>query len=131
MLEARGSASPTNMQRFTARFLLLFALFGTVAPAALQALSTSSHACCLRKSAQHCHHQLNSSQSVVLTPGECLSQNCCRAVKISKSAYTQPSPSAGLTRYSVECVSESHPALVHTQVQTSTPPRAPQKSSTC
>src|SRR3954447_4048091 len=131
MLEARGSASPTNMQRFTARFLLLFALFGTVAPAALQALSTSSHACCLRKSAQHCHHQLNSSQSVVHSTAGCCTRDCCRAVTISKSAYTQPSPSAGLTRYAVECVSESHPALVHTQVQTSKSPRAPPKSSTC
>ncbi len=73
-----------NMQRWTARFLLLFALLGSFTPLALQALSMPAHACCLRKGASSCHHHINSQQSEIRS-NACCSHDCCRAVNPTQS----------------------------------------------
>jgi len=73
------------MQRWTARFLLLFALLGSFAPVALEALAAPAHACCLRKSTSSCHHQINS-QHAEIRSNACCSHDCCRAVSPTQAA---------------------------------------------
>jgi len=83
------------MQRFTARFLLLIALLGTVVPIAMQAMVTPAHACCLRKAPHQCHDSAAAhSERPVLRDAGCCNQDCSRAVTSSHWAHPQPSSKA-------------------------------------
>jgi len=84
----------TNMQRLTARFLLLFALVGTFVPLALAATAAPLHSCCLRKAAHQCHGVSNAAgneadQRAIRGTG-CCNHDCCRALTTSQSADAQP-----------------------------------------
>src|SRR5262249_27501430 len=79
------------MQRFTARFLLLIALVGTLVPLALQAKASPSHACCRRSGAHHCSDSTSPhSGGTVLRDAGCCNHGCCRAVL--SSHYARPLP---------------------------------------
>src|SRR5579872_4605865 len=80
------------MHRWTAKFLLLFALVGTLVPLALAATAAPPHACCLRKSVHQCHGTASSEadqRSVSSTA--CCNHDCCRAVTTSQCAHPQTS----------------------------------------
>jgi len=90
-----GSASAKSMQRFTARFLLLIALVGTLLPLALQAKAAPSHACCRRTGAHHCSDSASPhSGGAVLRDAGCCNHDCCRAVASSQYAHPQPAVGA-------------------------------------
>ena len=116
------------MQRLTARFLLLFALFGTFVPAALQALSEPSHACCLRKAAQHCHHKVDSERAAIHST-ECCTNYCGRAVTVSQEAKAQPAVRIAVAEHSGDPVSETRPLMVPAEFRTSKSPRGPPNSA--
>jgi len=80
----------TNMQRLTARFLLLFALVGTFVPLALAATAAPLHSCCLRKAAHHCHGVGNEADQRAIYSSSCCNHDCCRAVTTSQCADPQP-----------------------------------------
>jgi hypothetical protein len=73
------------MQRLTARLLLLFALAGSFAPLAMQALAAPTHACCRRKAAHQCHGSAELEGRVVRNKS-CCQQNCSRGVTTSRFA---------------------------------------------
>src|SRR5579862_7462061 len=81
------------MQRWTARFLLLLALVGTILPMTLEATAAPSHLCCRRSAQHHCHSYSLSdpNQAVIGSPG--CRQSCCRAVTTSQLANPQPATS--------------------------------------
>ena len=83
------------MQRLIARFLLLVALVGNLAPLALAAAAPPPHACCLRKGVHRCHDSLvsdsvASESELVIRDSGCCSQDCCHAVKTAQWAHAQP-----------------------------------------
>ncbi len=77
-----------------ARFLLLVALLGNLAPLALAATAPPP-ACCVRKAAHHCHGSLDSEQLsetgqfAIRDAGAC-SHDCCHAVTTAQWANAQP-----------------------------------------
>src|SRR5262249_47299073 len=90
-----GFVSTDNMQRITARFLLLMALLGTVVPIAMQAKATPPHACCLRKGPHQCHESAAAhSERPVLRDAGCCNHNSGRAVTSSHWAHPLPSLNA-------------------------------------
>jgi hypothetical protein len=85
------------MQRLIARFLLLAALVGNLAPLALAA-TAAPHACCIRKAAHHCHdpltsEQLSESGQLVLRDAPNCNHDCCHAVTTARWAHAQSSAS--------------------------------------
>src|SRR5260221_1486947 len=81
----------TTMQRLTARFLLLFALAGTLVPLALAATAAPPHACCIRKAAHPCHGaSLEADRRIVRGLG-CCNHDCCLAVTTSQWAHAAQS----------------------------------------
>ena len=79
------------MHRLIARFLLLVALAGNLAPLALAAAATPPHACCVRKTVHRCHDSLESeSDQLVIRAAACCNNNCGRAVITARWAHTQP-----------------------------------------
>lgn len=90
VLEFWGSSlTGKRMQRLTARFLLLFALLGTLAPPALQALTPVPHACCLRKGTRQCHGSIPPDR-LAISDSSCCSFVCGRGVTICHWAYPAP-----------------------------------------
>ncbi len=89
MLAALGVRSyDKHMHRLTARLLLLFALAGSLAPVALAMTAAPPHACCLRKSAHHCHGSASANPSESSISGaNCCKQNCSRAVTSLRWAH--------------------------------------------
>lgn len=77
------------MHRLTARLLLIFALVGSFAPAALAAASAPVHACCVRK-AHHCHDSAVSEIDPLALRGDPCNHDCCRAAATAQWAYAQP-----------------------------------------
>lgn len=80
------------MPRLIARFLLLFALAGNLAPIALAATATTpAHACCLRKGVHRCHDSVASESGELVVRGSgCCHQDCCRAVTTVRWAHAAP-----------------------------------------
>ncbi len=77
-----------RMNRLTAKFLLLFALVGTLAPLALALTGPPQHACCVRKAVHHCHESDGADSSRLLISGAgCCNGDCCRAVTTARWAY--------------------------------------------
>jgi hypothetical protein len=99
-----GSASRNIMQRWTARFLLLIALLGTLLPVAMQASTAPSHACCRRTGPHHCTDSAQThSEEAVLRDTGCCNHDCCRAVASSHYAHPAPSVAASRAENSSEC----------------------------
>jgi hypothetical protein len=82
-----------------ARFLLLVALVGNLAPLVQAATAPPPHACCVRKSAHRCHDSAlsESDQLAVRDAGAC-SHDCCRAVTTAQWAHAQPPAAASRAR---------------------------------
>ncbi|MFZ0198994.1 MAG: hypothetical protein WB523_09460 [Candidatus Sulfotelmatobacter sp.] len=79
------------MHRLTARFLLFFALVGSLAPLALAVTVPPPHACCFRKGIHHCHESMASeSGQPVIQDASCCRGDCCRAVTTAQWAHPQP-----------------------------------------
>ena len=87
------------MQRLIARFLLLGALAGNLAPLALATAAPPPHACCIRKAAHHCHDSVvsESSQLVIREVSPC-NHDCCRAVTTAQWAHAQPPATASFAQ---------------------------------
>jgi hypothetical protein len=82
------------MHRLTARLLLFFALVGNLAPLALAATAAPPHACCVRKTAHHCHDSLASESvsetgQLVIRDANCCNGDCGRAVTTAQWAHAQ------------------------------------------
>src|SRR5579871_1743618 len=91
-----GSHQRHNMQRLTARILLLFALAGTFVPVGMQALAAPPHACCLRKAIHRCHTP-GASQDPVASDAGCCNHDCCRAVTTAQWANLEASHNSSAT----------------------------------
>lgn len=120
-----GFSSPENMQRLTARLLLLFALAGNFIPLALAATSAPPHACCVRK-AHHCHDSaLAESNQIAVRAIGCCSHDCCRAVTTSQWANPQPSATPVFALNAEARPAESQPDAPAAQLSASQSTRAP------
>src|SRR5215469_11178571 len=128
LTQALGSASKHNMQRLTARLLLLLALAGMFVPVAMQALAAPPHACCLRKPVHRCHAP-GASQDPVASDAGCCNHHCCHAVTTTQWANPeapQNSVSAlGAANYD-PVLDPSAPAKEHLSLRSSrAPPQFP------
>jgi hypothetical protein len=86
-----GSVTLKVMHRLTARFLLLFAFLGSLAPLALAVTAEPPHACCLRRGIHHCHDSLApESGQTVIQDASCCHGNCRRAATTAQWAHPQP-----------------------------------------
>jgi hypothetical protein len=113
------------MQRWTAKFLLLFALAGIFVSLALAVTAAPAHACCLRKSVHQCHgSDSEADQRTIHTTG-CCNHDCCRAVRTSQSAHPQPSLKSDLAQNIGARVSESRSATPVTELFATQSTRAP------
>jgi hypothetical protein len=120
------------MHRWTARWLLLFALLGNCVPVAL-ALSAAPppHACCLRKTAQAhpCHGMDTEPEQLNLRSTGCCQQDCCRGVTVARWAQAAPAAAVAFTQKAgTHIVSPDldSPIAEFSQVQSA---RAPPQSS--
>ena len=99
----QGARLTANMHRLIARFLLLTALVGNLAPLALAA-TAAPHACCVRKAVHRCHDSLTaqseSTQLALGTAGSC-NHDCCHAVTTARWANAQR-PAAGTFTQTIE-----------------------------
>jgi hypothetical protein len=121
--------APQTMQRLTARFLLLFALFGTFVPLVLAATAAPQHSCCLRKAAHQCHTTATDSDQRTIHGAGCCNHDSCRAVTTSQWADPQPSL-APLYAPNVEgCIAVSHAGALATELFASQSTRAPPQVS--
>jgi hypothetical protein len=83
------------MHRLIAKFLLLFALVGNLAPVALAISVPAPHACCLRNAIHQCHRsqaygsQASDSEQLVIHGASCCGHDCCRAATTAQWAYPQ------------------------------------------
>lgn len=99
-----GSCSiQKSMQRVTAKFLLLFALIGTIVPIAT-AVTAPQHACCSRKT-HHCHESASLDSTQLAITSQTCDHDCCRAVRTSQWA----DPQLGITSAVVQDI-ELHAA---------------------
>ncbi len=117
----------TEMQRLTARLLLLFALGGNLVPIALAVTAAPLHACCLRKAArQHrCHDESGvDSSELVLRGAGCCRSECERAVTSAQWAYAQQAAAAFLERIELR-LTRPESAFAATQIYDSRSTRAP------
>ena len=114
------------MQRLTARFLLLFAIVGTILPAALQATATPEHACCRRQAAHHCHDAADTNpQGPVVRGVGCCHGDCSRTVTTARWAHPQPQTGAISSELSREVSLETHDSAVCARFLASLSTRAP------
>jgi len=114
------------MQRLTARFLLLFALVGTILPAALQATATPQHACCRRQAGHHCHETANSNpQEPVVRSAGCCHGDCSGTVTTARWAHPQPQTGAISSELSREVSLDTHDSAACVLFLASLSTRAP------
>ena len=114
------------MQRLTAGFLLLFAIVGTILPAALQATATPEHACCRRQAGHHCHETgaTNPQEPVVRGVG-CCHGDCSRTVTTARWAHPQPQTGASSSELSRQVSLDTHDSAVCARFLASLSTRAP------
>jgi hypothetical protein len=118
------------MHRLIARFLLLVALVGNLAPLALAAAASPPHACCVRKAVHHCHDSVASDQiqeagQPVIRGTSCCNHDCCRALTTSRWAQAQQ-PTATSFAQNVEAyLGQSIPVSPTTAVSSFQSTRAP------
>jgi hypothetical protein len=124
-----------NMQRLTARFLLLFALVGTFVPLALAATATAAplHSCCLRKSAHQCQRVRNAAGNEAdqrsIHGAGCCNHDCCRALTTSHSADPQPSLASLFAPHVEGSVAALYSSALATELLASQSSRAPPQIS--
>ncbi|HKV81453.1 MAG TPA: hypothetical protein VJP02_25120 [Candidatus Sulfotelmatobacter sp.] len=114
------------MQRLTARFLLLFAIVGTILPAALQATGTPQHACCRRQATHHCHDSADSNpQGPVLRGPGCCHGNCSSTVTTARWAHPQPRTGASSSELSHQASLDTPDSAAYARFLASLSTRAP------
>jgi hypothetical protein len=113
------------MHRLTAKFLLLFALVGYLAPIAM-ASSAPAHACCVRKGIHHCETALGSeTEQPVIHDASCCKGDCCRAVTTAQWAHARAIAAAGLAQRVEAYLTHSSPVSHNTDVSRFQSTRAP------
>jgi hypothetical protein len=118
------------MHRLIAKFLLLVALVGNLAPLALAATAAPLHACCVRKAVHRCHDSLASeqvsetAQLVFRDAGGC-NHDCCRAVTTTRWAHAQSRASASCVRNVEAYLGQSSKVPSNAEVSRFQPTRAP------
>jgi len=117
------------MQRLTARFLLLFALLGTLVPIALQATTAPLHACCRRMGAHHCADSLGASEEPVVRDAGCCNHDCSRAVTTSHWAHPAPPRTGAFSENVATREIDSPSSIPAAQFFSSRSCRAPPKTS--
>src|SRR5580698_9271047 len=108
------------MHRLTARFLLIVALVGSLAPLATAA-AAPIRACCVRKAVHHCHDPLASKQisetgQLVVNDSSCCNHDCGRAVTQAQWAQAQPPAASALARNVEAYVRQSTQVSPNTEV---------------
>jgi hypothetical protein len=79
------------MHRLTAKFLLLFALVGSLVPLALAVTAPPAHACCVRKAAHPCHGStVAESDLLAIQSADCCNRDCLRGVTTAHWAHLRP-----------------------------------------
>jgi hypothetical protein len=121
--------SDSHMPRLTARFLLLFALVGTVAPPALAAIAAPSHNCCVRKGVRQCHGSSPESDQHSIRNTSCCNRDGCRAATTPQWAHAQPRMRAPLAQIVEARISESRSGAPTTKLFSSQSTRAPPQVS--
>jgi hypothetical protein len=111
------------MQRLTAKFLLFFALFGTVVPIAM-AVTASQHACCVRKT-HHCHDSASPESAQLAFTAKTCDHDCCRAVSTSRWANLQLGISPAYVQNIEPRAADSQPRTPALKLTASASPRAP------
>jgi len=115
-----------NMNRLTARLLLLVALVGNFVPLVLAATTNSVPACCRRKSVHHCHGAQNSeSQSISVHSRDCCNHDCCRAVTTAQWAHAPRQSARFSANLIARCLSEIDPLVPKAAAVVFHSPRAP------
>src|SRR5258708_393949 len=115
------------MQRLTARFLLLFALVGTLLPLALAVAATPPHACCLRKAVHQCH-EADGDQRAIRSTG-CCNHDSQRAVTTTQPAQARPSQMSIVAQNVAARLTEFRAVTPATQLFSSQSTRAPPQVS--
>jgi hypothetical protein len=123
---AWASLHEKTMQRWTARFLLLFTLVGTLVPLGLAASTAPPHACCIRLKTHHCHgSSVADSDQLTFHSTGCCNHDCCRAVTTSQWANPQPGITGAIAQRADARVAESYPRTATSQLSESQSTRAP------
>jgi hypothetical protein len=115
------------MHRLVARFLLLAALVGNLAPLVLAA-TAAPHACCVRKAVHRCHDSLSSQSEtgeLLLRDAGVCNHDCCRAVTTARWAHAQSSASAAHVQNVEAYLGQSSPVASNIEVSRSQSTRAP------
>jgi len=79
-----------DMQRLTARFLLLLAFLGTFLPITLPSQSAPTHACCRRTGAHHCSDATGSDDEPVARDASCCTYHGSRSFTTRHWAHARP-----------------------------------------
>jgi hypothetical protein len=108
------------MQRLIARFLLLTALVGNLAPLSLAA-SARPHACCIRKAVHRCHDSgvsegFSEAAQLVIRDSSTCNHDCCRAVTTAQWAHARPTASTSRAQIVEAYLGQSNPASPNTEV---------------
>jgi hypothetical protein len=111
------------MQRLTAKFLLLFALVGTIVPLAM-AVTAPQHACCVRKT-HHCHESASPDSTQLAISAQTCEHDCCRAVSTSHGANSQLRISPAVVQNIETYTNNSQPRTPAAQHSASLSTRAP------
>jgi hypothetical protein len=112
-------------KRPIAKFLLLVALLGNLAPLALAATATPPHACCIRN-VHHCHDSLTSETGqLVIRDASCCNHEGRRAITTHRWACAQPPASASFARNVEPHLGQPSPASPAAEVSRSQSTRAP------
>jgi len=126
-----GSVS-RNMHRLTARFLLLFALAGNLAPVALAASRSAQpqHACCVRKGIHHCHDSAtaDSAAPAIHSTDCCANHDCCRVSTVARWAYLTAPTALLVSRFAEPFVAAPQIDSANPILVASVPIRAPPHS---
>jgi len=117
------------MQRLTARFLLLFALVGTLVPLVLAATAAPPHACCIRKAAHQCHGSFTESDQRAIQSTSCCNHNSSRAVNTSRAAHLEPGLASAFAQNVEVGIVESRSDASAVKSLSSQSPRAPPQVS--
>ncbi|MGD0571228.1 MAG: hypothetical protein ABSA78_22775 [Candidatus Sulfotelmatobacter sp.] len=113
------------MHRLTAKFLLVFALVGYLAPIAM-ASSAPAHACCLRKGIHHCEDaQGSETEQPVIRDASCCKGDCGRAVTTAQWAHARAIAAAGFAQNVEAHLAQSSPVSHNTDVSRFQSTRAP------
>lgn len=117
------------MHRRIAKFLLLFAVMGNLAPVALAISAPAPHACCVRKPLHHQREAAVAAEQLALQSSQCCNHDCCRAVSTARWAQAQSPIGAFFAGSSVRALDLRHPAFVSTGILGFQPSRAPPHSA--